>query len=206
MILKYWTKHEKSRAAYVSLDDELWGVLPLRTLRHLYPLGAQAELDEAGVNELKELLEKRVWQLLTEYLAKAEHSEHQCRSYLKRKDFHHTIIEKAISIALEKRFIDDARFSEILVRSLVERGKSRRYITQKLYEQRIPEALYQPFLEEYLSADTLKENLDAQMAKLLIRYRTEPPAKQKEKIFASLYRKGFELEDIAAAFSRALRA
>lgn len=199
--LKYWAKTEKARAAYVSLNDELWGVLELRTLRSLYPLSQDIELDEAGVKEIVALLEKRVWWLLCEYLAQAEHSEYQCREYLKRKDFHPNLIQKAIALAKEKKLLDDRRFSEILIQSLLDRGKSKRYIIEKLYAHKIPASLYEELLAEIVQPEQVRDNLSEQMQKLLDRYRNETPAKRKEKVFASLYRKGFELEDIAACYA-----
>ncbi|MFA7543130.1 MAG: RecX family transcriptional regulator [Candidatus Cloacimonadaceae bacterium] len=196
MKLKYWAKTEKARTALVSLNDELWGVLELRTLRSLYPLSQEVELDEAGQREIVSLLEKRVWWLLCEYLAQAEHSEYQCREYLKRKEFHPSLIQKAITLALEKKLIDDRRFSEILIQSLIDRGKSKRYIIEKLYAHKIPANLYETLLEMIVQPEQVKDNINAQMQKLLDRYRELPPAKRKEKVFASLYRKGFDLEDI----------
>lgn len=201
MKLKYWAKTEKARTALVSLNDELWGVLDLRTLRSLFPLSQETELDEAGEREFIALLEKRIWWLLCEYLAQAEHSEYQCREYLKRKEFHPSLIQKAIALAKKKKLIDDRRFSEILIQSMIDRGKSKRYIMEKLYSHKIPASLYEALLEKIVQPEQVKDNLSEQMQKLLDRYRNETPAKRKEKVFASLYRKGFELEDIAACFA-----
>jgi len=205
MKLSYQTKNEKSRAAYVSLDDTVWGVLDIRTLRSMYPFASMLELDEGGARELIGLLEKRAWWLLTEYLAKAEHSEHQCREYLTRKDFHPQIIEKCLKLAKDKQYIDDSRFSEILIRSLREKGKSKRYIIQKLYAQKIPESIYGKLLEEGIDPQSSLDMLMEQISRLRYRYRDLPLFKQKEKIFASLYRKGFDLDDIAAAWEAGLR-
>jgi len=200
MKLKYWTKNDKSRAAYVSLDNEIWGVLDIRTLRSMYPFACELDLDEAQEQEIMKLLESRVWWLLGEYQAKAEHSEQQCREYLTRKEFHGSLIEKAITIAKDKKYIDDARFAEILIRSLLDRGKSKRYIIQKLFTHRIPESLYLPLLSDAIDPEYSRNALREMIEKLRHQYRELPPFKQKEKVFASLYRKGFDLEDIAAAW------
>lgn len=202
MKLKYWTKHDKTRAAYVSLDDTIWGVLDIRTLRSIYPFANELELDAAQESEIIKLLENRVWWLLGEYQAKAEHSEHQCREYLKRKEFHPSLIDKAITLAKEKKYIDDSRFSEILIRSLLERDKSKRYIIQKLYAHNIPESIYGDLLKEAIDPEDSRDLLTELVIKLRFRHREQPLHKQKEKVFASLYRKGFELEDISAAWAR----
>jgi regulatory protein len=205
MKLKFWTKHDKTRAAYVSLDSTIWGVLDIRTLRSMHPFADEIELDETGSKEIIKLLEDRVWWLLTEYLAKAEHSEHQCREYLSRKDFHPSLIDKAISLAKEKKYLDDRRFAEILIRSLVDRKKSKRYIIQKLYAQKIPESIYAEHLEGAIDPEAGRDMLAEMINKLRYQHRELPLFKQKEKAFASLYRKGFELEDIAAAWEAVIR-
>ena len=96
MKLKYWKKSERS--AYLSLNDEIWGVLSLRTLHRLYPLSCEAEISEAEAQHLILELEKKAWWQITEYLAKAEHSEYQCRLFLGRKDYHKSIIDKCIAL------------------------------------------------------------------------------------------------------------
>ncbi|MCB5267045.1 MAG: RecX family transcriptional regulator [Candidatus Cloacimonetes bacterium] len=204
MKLRYWTKNDKSRAAYVSLDNEIWGVLDIRTLRSMYPFANELELDSDQLNELLKLLENRIWWLLSEYQAKSEHSEYQCREYLKRKEFHPSLIDRAITIAKDKKYIDDTRFSEILIRSLIDRAKSKRFIVQKLYSHKIPQHIYAPLLDAAIDVDESQEMLLQMVDKLRIQYRELPQFKQKEKVFASLYRKGFDLDDIASAWERSL--
>lgn len=198
MKLKYWKKSEAS--AYLSLDDEIWGVLSNRTLQRLYPLACELEISGSEAQKLISELEKKAWKQITEYLARAEHSEHQCRLYLGRKDYHQSIIDQCIGLCKEKGYLDDARFAEILVRSLLERGKSVRAITEKLYEQRIPPSLYEPILQELQDPVQSQELLKEQIQKLLFRHRAQEPWKAKEKVFASLFRKGFALDEISQAW------
>ncbi|MCB5265920.1 MAG: recombination regulator RecX [Candidatus Cloacimonetes bacterium] len=198
MKLKYWKKSERS--AYLSLNDEIWGVLSLRTLHRLYPLSCEAEISEAEAQDLISELEKKAWWQITEYLARAEHSEHQCRLFLGRKDYHKSIIDKCITLCKEKTYLDDARFAEILIRSLFERGKSKRAIIEKLYAQRIPPSLYEPILQELEDPEQNRELLREQIQKLLYKHRAQEPWKAKEKVYASLFRKGFSLDEIAQAW------
>ncbi|MCB5270445.1 MAG: recombination regulator RecX [Candidatus Cloacimonetes bacterium] len=198
MKLKYWKKSERS--AYLSLNDEIWGVLSLRTLHKLYPLSCEAEISEAEAQHLISELEKKAWWQITEYLARAEHSEHQCRLFLGRKDYHKSIIDQCIELCKEKTYLDDARFAEILIRSLFERGKSKRAIIEKLYAQRIPPALYEPILQELQDPEQNQTLLREQIQKLLYKHRAQEPWKAKEKVYASLFRKGFSLDEIAQAW------
>ncbi|MCB5262628.1 MAG: recombination regulator RecX [Candidatus Cloacimonetes bacterium] len=198
MKLKYWKKSERS--AYLSLDDEIWGVLSLRTLQRLHPFSSELDISETQSQHLISELEKKAWWQITEYLAKAEHSEHQCRLFLGRKDYHKSIIDRCIELCKEKGYLDDARFAEILIRSLFERGKSARAITEKLYEQRIPPALYEPILQELQDPEQNRQLLREQIQKLLYKHRAQEPWKAKEKVYASLFRKGFSLDEIAQAW------
>ncbi len=198
MKLKYQKKNE--RTAYLSLNDEIWGVLSLRTLQKLYPLADELEISQEEAQKLISDLEKKAWRQITEYLARAEHSEHQCRLFLGRKDYHKSIIDKCIKLCLDKGYLDDTRFAEILIRSFYERGKSQRGIIEKLYEQRIPPSIYEPLLRELEDPQLSQKLLREQIQKLLFTHRAQEPWKAKEKVFASLFRKGFSLEEIAKAW------
>lgn len=198
MKLNYRKKNERS--AYLSLNDEIWGVLSLRTLQRLSPLSDEAEISETESQKLISELEKKAWRQITEYLARAEHSTQQCRLFLARKDYHQSIIDKCIRLCLEKGYLDDARFAGILIRSLFERGKSKRAITEKLYEQRIPPSLYEPILQELEDPEQSRALLKEQIQKLLFRHRAQEPWKAREKVLASLFRKGFSLDDIHQAW------
>jgi len=178
----------------------VWGVLSLRTLHHLFPFAAETEISDEAAQELITKLENAAWHQLTDYLAKAEHSEYQCRSLLKRKAYHPQIVEKCVFLAKEKGYLDDKRFAEILIRSLYERGKSRRAILMKLREQHISPQISESLVESLHDPENSISLLSEQINKLRFRYRDEQPYKQKAKIFASLYRKGFSLDEIASAW------
>jgi len=199
MKLKYWKKTERS--AFLSLDDTVWGVLSLRTLHHLYPFASEQEISGQEAQELIKLLQNSAWKQLTDYLAKAEHSEHQCRNFLRRKEYHPQIIDQCIRLCKEKGYLDDARFAGILIKSLFDRGKSRRAITNKLYEHSISPSIYEPIIKDLHDPVAEQEMMKEQIQKLSFRYRELEPYKAKEKIFASLFRKGFSLEAINSAWN-----
>jgi regulatory protein len=201
MKLNYRKKNE--RRAYLSLNDEIWGVLSLRTLHRFAPPDQDLELSDQAAQDLISELEQRAWWQITDYLAKAEHSEHQCRNFLSRKDYHPSIIDKCITLCKEKGYLDDARFAEILIRSLFERGKSKRAIITKLYQERIPAAVYEPLISQLQDPALNQAQLIEQIHKLRYRHREEQPYKAKEKIFASLFRKGFGLDEITQAWDAA---
>lgn len=198
MKLKYWKKTE--RTAYLSLDDLIRGVLSIRTLRHLFGSETELEISDEAAIDLIQKLKKQAWTQITDYLAKAEHSEHQCRNFLERKSYAPDIIDEVIALCKDKGYLDDSRFASILIRSLLERGKSQRAIIQKLREQRISKDIYEPLLEDLYDPRRGHQLLTEQIDKLLFRHHETEPRKAKEKIFASLYRKGFSLDEISSAW------
>lgn len=198
MLLKYWTKNKNH--SFISLDGEVWGVLPTRTLHHLYPFVSEIQISETQAEELIALLEKRAWWMLTDYLAKSEHSEHDCRNYLRKHSFQEGIVDKCIALCIEKGYLDNRRFAEIYIRSLLERGKSKHAILMKMKEHRLDTSVAESLLAELDDGKQSREMLKEQIIKLMRKHREEEPRKAKEKIYASLYRKGFSLDEIADAW------
>lgn len=198
MLLKYWTKNKNH--SFISLDGEVWGVLPTRTLHHLYPFVSEIQISETQADELIALLEKRAWWMLTDYLAKSEHSEHDCRNYLRKHSFQEGIVDKCIGLCIEKGYLDNRRFAEIYIRSLLERGKSKRAILMKMKEHRLDASVAESLLAELDDGKQSREMLKEQIIKLMRKHHQEEPRKAKEKIYASLYRKGFSLDEIADAW------
>lgn len=207
MKLKLWKKSERDRKAFVSLNDELWGVLSVKTLQSfLYPVPCELEIREDDAHILQKALRDAAWWEVTDYLARAEHSSHQCRALLARRFYHESIIRKCLELCSEKGYLDDSRFAEILIHSLVERGKSKRAIIAKLREQRLPSSLYEPLLEQLYDPKENASRLTEEISKLLFKYRELPKPSQKDKVFTSLYRKGFDLDDISAAWHQARKS
>ncbi|MCB5260211.1 MAG: regulatory protein RecX [Candidatus Cloacimonetes bacterium] len=198
MLLKYWTKNKQ--LSFISFDDELWGVLPQRTLHFLFPFQSETEISPAQETELKLELEKRAWKLITDYLAKSEHSEYQCHIYLQNKHFHPTIVHKCLKLLKMKGYLSDRRFAEIYIQSMLERGKSKNAIRFKLKEHKISDDIFNELWENLQDPILRKELLEEQIANLLVRYRHEEPQKAKQKVFTSLYRKGFCMDEISDAW------
>lgn len=203
--MKLTIREKNKRNSFVILDEIEWGVLPVRTLRHLFPFGDELEIEPDEAELLKEELEKNAWNMLVGYLAKAEHSSLQSKRYLKRHAFHNSIIERCVELCIQRKYIDDRRFAEIYVRNYLQKGKSRRYVVQKLYEfgigSEISEELVSKLEDDELSASLLKE----QIIRLLSRHKNEEPYKRKEKTFSSLYRKGFTMDEIAPIWNELVR-
>ncbi len=189
----------------IELDGIGWGVLPARMLPPLFGTGFEGQIAEQEAENLTNLLYVRARDLLFDYLAKAEHSERQCRLLLGRKQFHPTLIDAAVAKCRELNFLSDARFAELLIRSYLERRASRRAIVAKLREQRIPAEVWEPLMAGLYDKQDAAQGLKEMMAKYLGKNRDLPRPKLKEKAFTHFFRKGFEIDEIREAWESAAK-
>lgn len=199
-LMKLRTTAKNRYSARVELDGICRGTLPTRVLLPLFPDNFEGEISEAEARELTTVLKKQAFSILVDYLAKAEHSEMQCRKLLQRKEFEPRISEEALQRCRELNYLDDARFAEVLIRSYVSRKASRRAIIAKLREQRIPAELWSVLLEELYPRQQAEENISELLAKYCATHRDLPRQKLKERAFGYLFRKGFDLADIQSAW------
>ncbi len=184
----------------VELDGVCRGTLPTRVLLPLWPDNFEGEISEAEAKELLATLEKQALATLVDYLAKAEHSELQCRNLLQRKEFETRIIELALKRCREQNYLNDGRFAEVLIRSYLVRKASKRAIIAKLQEQRVPGELWSDLLDELYPREQAGENISELLSKYCVTHRGLPRQKLREKAFGYLFRKGFELADIQNAW------
>jgi len=200
--LRTWTKPENQRLVHISIDNSLWGTLPARVLLPYCAIEEDREAEDEEIDRIKGVIRAYARDQLFDYLAKAEHSEYACRNYLKTKKYHREITDVCIAEAKEKKYLSDTRYAELYIRSLLDAGKSRRHIIAKLRTQKIPSDVYEPLFEELIDPDTSLENLTAEIVRMRITHAEMPYQKLKDKIFSSLYRKGWELDTIRKAWER----
>lgn len=202
MKLRIARKTEKGRNALVFIEDNCVGTLPVRVLPPYCIEGMDLDLQSWQIDEIRGLLKIQAREILLDYLAKAEHSEWQSRELLRRRRYEDGLIDELISYCKGHGFIDDARFAEIYIRSWLNRGAGKRLLISKLYEQRIAPAVWQPILAELYDREQAGESLSQQMRGYISRQKELPYQKLKDKVFGYFIRKGFDLEQIALAWSR----
>ncbi|HNZ33281.1 MAG TPA: regulatory protein RecX [Candidatus Cloacimonas sp.] len=200
MYLKITKKAENDKKSLIIIDNQIWGILPDRILLPFFPIPYTGEINNDQAKELLSLIEKQARQQLLKYLGNREHSSLECKQYLKRKHYPTELIDTLICEFQDKKYIDDHRYVQILISSLISRKKSKNAIAMKLKETRLPTEIWKELLNELYNQEEGMENLKEQITQLRFRYRDLPPSKQKEKIYASLYRKGFNLNDIHLAW------
>jgi len=200
MKLRIARKTEKGRSALVFIEDNCVGTLPVRVLPSYCVEGIDLELQPWQIDEIRGLLKIQAREILLDYLAKAEHSEWQSRELLRRRRYDDALIDELISYCKGHSFIDDARFAEIYIRSWLNRGTGRRLLISKLYEQRIAPAVWQPILAELYDREQAKDSLLSQLRGYVGRQKNLPYQKLKDKVFGYFIRKGFDLDQIMAAW------
>ncbi|MBP7195761.1 MAG: RecX family transcriptional regulator [Candidatus Cloacimonetes bacterium] len=202
MTLRIQRKTEKGRNALVYVDDHCVGTLPVKVLPPYVIEGRELKAQPWQIDELLNLIKNQARDTLLDYLAKAEHSEWQSRELLKRHRFGDILIDELIAYCKEHSFIDDARFAEIYIRSWLNRGTGKRLLISKLYEQRIAPAIWQPILAELYDRDEAQDSLASQMRAYISRQKDISSQKLKDKVFSHFIRKGFDLDQIAQAWTR----
>lgn len=188
----------------IELDDDRYGILPIKQISSLYPVGYSDEISPDAATEIIQLLKDYAFNLLVSYLAKEERCKYQCFLYLHRKGFHQEIIQDAIQRCLKLNYINEQRFAELLISSYINRKASKRVIISKLSANRIPSYIWKPLLEKLYTEEEIINNLEEMLNKYCSAHRDLPPEKLKERAFGYLYRKGFDADDIRSALENLL--
>ncbi len=196
MILTIWKKSDKDRNCLIKIEISVWGTLPekvLRTLFH-YHIGS-IDITDSEAKFLQDELQRTAWKKLLDWLSRQEHSVLESKSYLKKYQFHSSIIELCISEALKKNYIDDTRYCRMLIESLLIRQKSPFQIKTKMIEKRLPANMWEPILEELSVPEEQKSILKTQAEKAFQRYCRLDQRDCYDKCLSALYRKGFDMDD-----------
>ncbi len=205
MKLTLWKKSEKDRNSVIYIDNEPWGILHDRILRSLFPrLDREGEISSREFKTLQIEIYQFLRQKLWDWLAAREHSSCESIQFLKRYRAHRSIINQLISESVDKNYIDDERFSRLLIESMLARRKSPFQIKAKLIEKKLTSALWEPILEELSTPELILSNLEAQTDKALQKYAHLDSKTCFEKCLAFLFRKGFDLDEAKAAINRKL--
>ena len=200
MTLRIVRTNPKGRTALIYIDDQCVGTLPIRVLPPFCAPENSCQINSDQAAQIMELLSSYARKLLLDYLAKAEHSQWQSRQLLLRRRFDEAIIDQQINYAIQHSFIDDARYSEIYIRSWINRGIGKRLLISKLYEQRIDPTIWKPLLEVMYKEEDGSHKLEEQMQSYIARQKEMPAQKLKEKVFGYFIRKGYDLDEVMRAW------
>lgn len=138
--------------------------------------------------------EKTALMYAVDLLARQEQSSSRLREKLRRKGYEETEIEAALLRLEEKHYLNDGDACARQFRFLYEESRSSvKQICVKLMQRGFDSSL----VRDCVPQDTYEREVQAALRCLAIRFK---PSADREKMMASLYRKGFE----GAAIQRAV--
>lgn len=168
----------------------------------LYNLVIGEELSyEKYTRILEDTLLPRAKKKAFNILKNMDNTEFELRRKLKNAFYPQEVIEATIEFFLEYNYLDDEMYAYNYIKYR-KNSRSWRFLKNKLQTKGINrEILDRLYIQEYLDSDedpeliAIKKEIDKKNKDL-----DDLPYKEKEKLMASLYRKGFDLEKIKSFF------
>ncbi len=196
MLLKINLKNKSKTIYIISINDKACGTLPVKDLRAFVDCTIlQQDISEDNLLLLKEQIEKYSWSKFLDYLSYRERSTRECKLFLKSIYLDDVLIEDFITRVKKLKYLDDNRFAELYVESLLDKGKSKQEIRNKLREKGVNSGEVLNLLDEMY--DNCKQDiLKKEIEKALRRYASLSDKIKKDKIIAYLYRRGFSYHEV----------
>lgn len=154
---------------------------------------------------------RRAYQKALFLLERRDHTEAELRQKLKNKEFTQDSIDVTIERLKEYKFIDDRRFAEQYLRYHMGE-QSRRTLSLKLLQKGIRSDLFEAVYGELASEFEVSPEQEALEKAVGVALRKSErkgfsvsslPQEEKNRIIASLYRKGFSVGKINAELNKA---
>ena len=196
MLLKINLKNKSKTIYIISINDKACGTLPVKDLRAFVDCTIlQQDISEDNLLLLKEQIEKYSWSKFLDYLSYRERSTRECKLFLKSINLDDVLIEDFITRVKKLKYLDDNRFAELYVESLLDKGKSKQEIRNKLREKGVNSGEVLNLLDEMY--DNCKQDiLKKEIEKALRRYASLSDKIKKDKIIAYFYRRGFSYHEV----------
>jgi regulatory protein len=198
---------QKNKRNYIVILDELpQGELPVSKLRSLSLFGNlfatdEPEVDQKLIDEIIYEITNYAWQRLLNWLAMQERSLWECRRYLQKLSLNEDIAANLLEKAQGYNYINDERFAELYIHSLIENGKSYNEIKAKLRMKISDSELLDNWLHEHYSRLKQTDVLKSNIKKLSSRWTDLEPAKRLHKMIEYLSRRGFNYYEIKDAIA-----
>lgn len=159
------------------------------------------DLSEETLRRIREeILPLRAKKRVMNLLQKRDYTVAGLREKLREGAYPETCIEEAIAYAASYGYVDDVRYTEDFIRCHLER-KSRMRLEQDLMRKGIPKALIGEVFEKLAEEGTTQDE-ESMICALLQKKNFDHRAateKEKQRMYAFLYRKGFHAEVINKA-------
>ncbi len=196
MIVTGITELSKSRSR-IEIDYAFAFVLYKGELR-IYKIVHGCELSEETYREITEkILPKRAKLRAMNLLKQRSYTEHTLSEKLRQGGYPESVIQEAVEYVKSFHYIDDRQYALDYIEYNKEK-KSRNRIMQELHQKGIEDWLIQEAWEEIAGDETgelEKEQILYWVKKRQFNAETAD-FKEKQRMMAFLYRKGFKVEDI----------
>ena len=197
MIITKMEKIEKSKVR-IYLDEEFAFILTEKELEKLSLEEGQSIQPLQYEKLIEALIYPKAIDKALSILKFMDRSEQELRTKLSREEYQDDIIDRVIEYVKHYGYLNDERFATAFVRSRKNR-KSKLMIKNELQQKGISKDIIQMVLEaEYEAEDT--EDAETIAIRKAISKKTRDPqslsAEEKQKLIASLYRKGFDISKI----------
>lgn len=179
----------------VVLDDE-----PIRKLHRSIFGSADLPKSPSSEEELAAILDKIELNGARQYalkrLAMQAYWSGALRKLMEERGIGTAIIDSVLEECQRYGYINDEEWVNGFIEGQKRKRVGPRMIAQKLRAKGVPEHMYEDSLDEDSPAERLRELIESKYAK-----RNLSDYKERQKVVASLMRKGYELNDIFAALS-----
>ena len=185
----------------IEIDQEFAFVLYKGELR-MYHIREGEELDSAIYEEIVEkLLPKRATMRAMNLLKSRPYTEYQLRQKLSMGGYPQEALEEAISYVKSYHYIDDRQYAMDYI-DYHQESKTKQKLLQSLMSKGLTKELILECFDEIVG-DRKKELEEEQILKILRKKNYDPEQwtfEEKQRLMASLYRKGFSSELIHVHF------
>ncbi len=201
MIITRLQELEKSRVKVI-LDDEITFILSQKDMEQ-YDLREEAFLSDSVYSEIAwNILYPRAQQKALSILKFSDRTEKELRDKLAQAEYPNEITDRVLTYVKAYGYLNEERFAGTYIRARMNR-KSKLLIKNELLQKGIDRNILDQVLqEEYSMEEGGKPSEDPELTAIrkAIDKKTKDPGKltyeEKQKLIASLYRKGFNLGKI----------
>ena len=202
--IEYQKKNKERFNIYI--DDEYGFAVDISILIK-YSLKKGMELDDALIDEI--LLSEEeisVYNYGISVLSRYFKSEYELRLKMKNKGFNPQLIDNAISILKERKYLDDERYCEMFIKDKINISKHGvRKIKEALYYKGIDKEIIEEKIK-CISAESEEERALLLGEKKLLNIKENDNRKKMSKLSNYLLGKGFEYETVNKTLRKLLNA
>ena len=188
----------------IFLNDEFAFVLYKSELKS-NNISIGTSLDDEAISFINDnILKKRCIKRAMNLLIKGDLTEMKLRSKLADSKYSADIIDEAIKYVKSYHYIDDRRYAMNYI-AYKSSTDSKNTIRRKLIEKGVAKDIIDSCIEEYYVDDELNRDTERKLIEQLVRKKCKdnslPDNNMKQKLIASLMRKGFSYYDIEAVIN-----